>query len=238
MILGIFLHVQVFERSLFKPSVVLSIEIYRETVLPGPANLLKQTMVLSKQSLTQDLFSVFRNHPVFHIVVCEFLTYIYIFFFVSEPVYEIMQTWSVFFSVSETSQWNHANMTCIFFCFRNQSMKSCKHDLYFFLFQKPVYEIMQPDHDIFFICFRNQSISVTALSIVTSLQSSIKYQIGGRQKIQMAKKRSMNVFDSENNKSVNFLALDKSSSQINIFPISPWKHTLWVLIRSASVRHF
>ena len=33
-------------------------------------------------------------------------------------------------------------------------------------------------------------------------------------------------------------ALDKGGSQINIFLISQQKHRLWVLIRSASVRHF
>ena len=35
-----------------------------------------------------------------------------------------------------------------------------------------------------------------------------------------------------------FIALDKRAFQINIFLISPQKFMLWVLIRSASVRHF
>ena len=35
-----------------------------------------------------------------------------------------------------------------------------------------------------------------------------------------------------------YIALDKSGYQVYIFLISPRKHMLWVLIRSASVRHF
>ena len=34
------------------------------------------------------------------------------------------------------------------------------------------------------------------------------------------------------------IGLDKSGYQVNIFLISPRKYMLWVLIRSASVRHF
>ena len=33
------------------------------------------------------------------------------------------------------------------------------------------------------------------------------------------------------------IALDKREYHVNIFIIFPWKHRLWVLIRSASVRH-
>ena len=36
----------------------------------------------------------------------------------------------------------------------------------------------------------------------------------------------------------NIIGLDNSGYQVNIFLISPWKHMLWALIRSASVRHF
>ena len=34
------------------------------------------------------------------------------------------------------------------------------------------------------------------------------------------------------------VGLDKGGYLVNIFLISPQKHMLWVLIRSASVRHF
>ena len=37
---------------------------------------------------------------------------------------------------------------------------------------------------------------------------------------------------------VEFITLDKRAVHINIFPIFQWKHMLWVLIRSASLRHF
>ena len=36
----------------------------------------------------------------------------------------------------------------------------------------------------------------------------------------------------------NFIGLDKSGYPVNIFLISPRKHVLWVLIRSASPRCF
>ena len=35
-----------------------------------------------------------------------------------------------------------------------------------------------------------------------------------------------------------YIGLDKTGYQFNIFLIYPWKHMLWVLIRSASMRHF
>ena len=34
------------------------------------------------------------------------------------------------------------------------------------------------------------------------------------------------------------VGLERSGYQVNIFLISPRKHMLWVLIRSASLRHF
>ena len=40
------------------------------------------------------------------------------------------------------------------------------------------------------------------------------------------------------NKRVTCIAIDKRGYPHNIFLISQWKHTLWVLIRSASPRHF
>ena len=37
---------------------------------------------------------------------------------------------------------------------------------------------------------------------------------------------------------ISVIGLDKGGYLVNIFLISPQKHILWVLIRSASMRHF
>ena len=48
----------------------------------------------------------------------------------------------------------------------------------------------------------------------------------------------VNIFSYFSTKTYVDIGLDKSGYQVNIFLISPRKHMLWVLIRSASARRF